>query len=157
MSDQRAQNTSGSLSFLYCTDDVAAKWQDFILLVGRVLLGWVFVIYGWTHLMDMPGFAKTFPNRGLPEWLAYVASPVEFIGGILLVVGFATRYTALVLLLFMIVATFSSHAYWSVPAAQKGNQTAHFWKNISMTGGLILLFVVGAGRWALDWILAKRK
>jgi putative oxidoreductase len=157
MSDQNAQSTSGSLSYLYCADGIAAQWQDFLLLVGRVLLGWVFVTYGWSHLMDMAGFAKTFPGRGLPEWLAYVASPVEFIGGVLLIVGLATRYTIVVLLVFMLVATFSSHAYWSVPAAQKGNQTAHFWKNISMIGGLLAVFVTGAGRWALDWILAKRK
>ena len=157
MSDQSTRNTSGSISYLYCADGIAASWQDFLLLCGRVLLGWIFVHYGWTHLMDIPGFAKTFPSRGLPEFMGYIAPAVEFIGGLCLLLGFATRYTALVLLLFMIVATFSSHAYWSVPAAQKGNQAAHFWKNISMIGGLIAVFIVGAGRIALDWILAKRK
>ena len=152
------QNTESSSShWLSCTDGIATAWQDFLLLVGRILLGWVFVFYGWTHIADMPAFAKTFPNRGLPEWLAYIASPVELIGGVLLVVGLATRYTALVLVLFMIVASFSSHAYWSVPAAQKGNQMAHFWKNISMMGGLIAVFITGAGAYALDRMFGGKR
>jgi putative oxidoreductase len=60
-------------------------------------------------------------------------------------------------LLFVIIASFSSHRYWSVPAAQYGNQSAHFWKNVAMKGGLILLFITGAGRISLDYLLAKRK
>lgn len=150
-----ASKSGPSSSILSRCDGIAAQQQDFLLLVGRVLLGWIFVTYGWTHLMDLAGFAKTFPSRGLPEWLAYIASPVEFVGGILLIVGLATRYTVVVLLLFMLFATFSSHAYWSVPAAQKGNQMAHFWKNISMIGGLIALFVTGAGKYALDQMWRK--
>ena len=61
------------------------------------------------------------------------------------------------MLFFMIVASFSSHAYWSVPDAQRGNQTAHFWKNISMMGGLVLLFITGAGRYSVDAVLGKKR
>jgi uncharacterized membrane protein YphA (DoxX/SURF4 family) len=37
---------------------------------------------------------------------------VEFIGGVLLIVGLATRYASLLILLFIIIATFSTHRYW---------------------------------------------
>jgi putative oxidoreductase len=106
--------------------------------------------------MDMPGFAKTLPSRGIPEVLGYVSPFVEFIAGVLLVLGLATRYAAIVAFLFMIVATFSSHRYWSYPAAQQGNQEAHFWKNIAMMGGNLLLFVTGAGRYSLDRMLSRK-
>jgi putative oxidoreductase len=89
--------------------------------------------------------------------MAYIAVPAEFFVGLALLLGFATRYSVLILLFFMIVASFSSHAYWSVPDAQRGNQAAHFWKNISMMGGLIVLFITGAGRYSLDWMLGKRR
>jgi putative oxidoreductase len=148
---------NSSLPVLSCTDKLAAQWTDFLLLVGRVLMGWIFVSSGWRKLMDIPAFVKTMPNRGLPDWLGYVAPPVEFIGGICIILGFATRYAALVMLLFVIIATFSSHAYWTYPPAQQGNQSAHFWKNMSMKGGLIFLFILGAGRIALDAMLAKRR
>lgn len=152
-----SMQTDSSLPALSYTDKLAAQWTDFLLLVGRVLIGWIFVSSGWRKLMDIPAFVKTMPNRGLPDFLGYVAPPVEFIGGLCLIAGLATRYAALVMLLFVIIATFSSHAYWTFPQAQQGNQIAHFWKNMSIKGGLVFLFVIGAGRYALDWMLAKRR
>jgi putative oxidoreductase len=153
MSMQGSQDAPGYLS---CTDKFAAQWQDFLLLVGRVLMGWIFVSSGWRKLMDIPGFVKTMPRRDLPDFLGYVAPPVEFVGGIFLIVGFATRYTSLVMLLFVIIATFSSHRYWNFPEAQQANQNSHFWKNMSMKGGLVFLFITGAGRLAVDRMLARK-
>ena len=150
------QESQGTPSYLSYTDGLAAQWQDFLLLVGRVLMGWIFVSSGWRKLMDIPGFVKTMPNRDLPDFLGYVAPPVEFIGGIFLILGFATRYTSLVILLFIIIATFSSHRYWNFPEAQRGNQNAHFWKNVSMMGGTVLLFIAGAGRLAVDRMLSRK-
>jgi putative oxidoreductase len=138
-------------------DGMAASLQDFLLLAGRVMLGWIFVSSGWRKLMDIPGFVKTMPRRDLPEFLGYVAPPVEFIGGIMLLLGLATRYAALVMFIFMLFATFSSHRYWNFPEAQQANQNSHFWKNVSMAGGVVLLFVTGAGRYALDAMLLRRR
>jgi putative oxidoreductase len=57
----------------------------------------------------------------------------------------------------MAFATFSSHRYWTfTDPAQYGNQSSHFWKNVSMTGGLVLLFVTGAGRYAIDRLLMRK-
>ena len=103
-------------------DDIAVLWQDFLLLVGRVMIAWIFLQSGWGKLFNIAGVGKTFPQRGLPEWMAYISVPTEFFGGLFLLLGFATRYTALVMLIFTIVATFSSHAYWSSPEAQRINQ-----------------------------------
>jgi hypothetical protein len=50
-------------------------------------LGWIFVMSGWGKLMNISGFAATMPRRGLPEFLGYIAPFVEFIGGVLLIVG----------------------------------------------------------------------
>lgn len=149
-------DSPSSHALLSYTDRLAAMWHDFLLLVGRVLIGWIFLLYGWGKLGNIPGYATTFPRRGLAEWMAYIAVPAEVLGGLFLILGFATRYTVLVLLFFMIVASFSSHAFWSVPEAQRGNQGAHFWKNISIMGGLMLLFVTAGGRLALDHVLSRK-
>lgn len=147
----------GSVPILSHTDRLAAQWTDFLLLVGRLLMGWMFVSSGWRKLMDIPAFVATMPRRGLPDFLGYVAPPVEFVGGIFMIAGFATRYTALVMLLFVIIASFSSHRYWAVEPAQVANQSSHFWKNVTIKGGLIFLFITGAGRISLDRMLAKRR
>ena len=151
-------NVDSSPKLLNCADGLAAGWQDLLLLVGRVLIGWIFISSGWRKLLDIPAFAATMGRRDLPEFLGYVAPPVEFFGGVCIVLGLATRYVSLVMLLFMIIATFSSHRYWNfTDPAQYTAQNSNFWKNVSMTGGIVLLFITGAGRYALDRVLPRSR
>ncbi len=139
-------------------DGVAAGSQDVLLVLGRVLLGWIFVQSGWRKLMDIQAFVVTMPRRGLPDIMGYIAPPVEFIGGLLILFGLATRYTALLMLLFIIIASFSSHRYWDfTDAAQRQQQHTHFWKNVSMMGGQVLLFLTGAGRYSVDRLLMRQR
>ena len=46
------------------TDDIAATWTDFLLLLGRVLLGWYFLVVGYGRLSNIPGSASYFTNLG---------------------------------------------------------------------------------------------
>lgn len=142
-----------SLSY---ADRLATAWQDHLLLVGRVMIGWIFIQSGWRKLMDIPAFVKTMPRRDLPDLLGYIAPPVEVIGGVAIVLGTATRYAALLILLFTIIATFSSHRWWNYPEAQQAGQHSHFWKNVTMMGGLVVLFVTAGGRWAFDTVMRRR-
>jgi len=138
-------------------DRVAASSADALLLIGRTLVGGIFIMSGWSKLMDVPAFVATMPRRGLSPFLGYVAPPVEFISGVFIILGFATRYTCLVMLLFVIIATFSSHRFWTfTDPAQYTNQFSHFSKNVSMMGGILLLFITGPGRWSFDSILSNR-
>ena len=89
--------------------------------------------------------------------MAYISVPVEFFGGLALIFGLATRYVVMVMVIFMLVATFSSHRYWEfIDPAQRRVQDSSFWKNISMLGGFGFLFVSGAGRLSLDYLLRRR-
>jgi putative oxidoreductase len=151
-----AQNSSHpSLSH---ADSVAATTSDFILLVGRILLGWIFVRSGYGKMFDIPAYAATFSGRGLPTFLAYIAVPAEFFGGIALIFGLATRYVVLVMIIFMLVATFSSHRYWEfTDVAARRAQDSSFYKNLAMLGGFLFLFVIGPGRFSVDaWLRRQR-
>ena len=140
------------------TDDLAAGTSDIILLVGRILIGWIFVRSGYGKIFDIPSYAATFPPRGLPTFLAYIAVPAEFFGGLALVFGFATRYAALVMVVFMLVATFSSHRYWDfADAAARRAQDSNFYKNMAILGGIFSLFACGAGRLSIDAWLRKQQ
>lgn len=157
MTFQTATDSPSSHSTLSLADRIATTWQDAILLIGRILMGWIFFQSGWGKIFDVAAYAKTFPGRGLAPWMAYVSVPAEFLGGLLLIVGLGTRHTILVMLFFMVIATFSSHAYWTFPEAQRATQTSQFWKNVSITGGLLFLFVTSAGKLSLDHMLSRRK
>jgi hypothetical protein len=83
--------------------------------------------------------------------LAYIAVPAEFFGGIALILGLATRYVVIVMIVFMLVATFSSHRYWEfTDAAVRRAQDSSFYKNLAMLGGFLFLFVAGSGRLSVD-------
>ena len=145
-----------SLPALSHADRLAANSADILLLAGRVLLGWIFVRSGYGKLFDIGGVAATFPGRGIPAFMAYISVPVEFFGGLALMFGFATRYAVIVMGIFMLVATFTSHRYWDFTDAARRAQEQNFWKNIAMLGGFFFLFVCGAGKLSIDGWLRKR-
>ena len=88
--------------------------------------------------------------------MGYIAAYGEFLGGVLLIVGLASRYAAALLAVFMIIATFLAHRYWDYPPEQQGAQSGQFWKNIAITGGFLAYFVAGAGRYSVDAMLRRR-
>ena len=139
-------------------DGLATNTADLVLLLGRIFIGWIFVRSGYGKLFDIAGYATTFPARGLPPFLAYIAVPAEFFGGLALMLGFATRYAALIMAIFVVVATLSSHRYWDfTEAAARRAQDSNFYKNVAILGGVFLLFVCGAGRFSLDNWLRKQR
>ena len=146
-----------SHSALSCADGLAASTADVVLLIGRILMGWIFVRSGFGKMFNIEAVANSFPLRGIPAPLAYIAVPFEFFGGLALIFGLATRYVVLGFVIFMLVATFSSHRYWEFadPAVRRV-QDSSFYKNLAMLGGIFFLFVYGAGRWSLDNWLRKR-
>jgi putative oxidoreductase len=148
--------TRSSHRYLSYADLIALRWRDFLLLVARVLLGWIYLQSGFSKVMDPAGFAARLVPRGVPEWLGLIAPFVELIGGLALVLGVGGRYAALLLILFTIVATWTSHLFWTFPEAQRGQQSTQFWKNVTMMGGLLAMFVTGPGRYSLDRWLSRR-
>lgn len=149
--------TRSSHPALSMTDAVAMSTQDFLLLAGRILLAWIFLRSGWGKIDNIAGYSAGFPARGLQPWMAWIAVPFEFLGAIALIFGFATRYVLIGFVIYMLVASFSSHAYWTfTDVAQRRIQDSAFWKNISMLGGILILFASGPGKLSLDRWLAKR-
>lgn len=138
-------------------DPIAAATSDFIMLCGRILLGCIFIRSGFPKLFDMAAVGATFPVRGIPAWMAYISAPAEFFGGLAILFGFATRYVAVVMTIFMLVATFSSHRYWDfTDAVVRRGQENNFYKNVAIIGGIFYLFAVGAGRFSIDGLLRKK-
>ena len=153
----RPRSENSLHSALSHADGLAASTSDIVLLIGRILLGWIFVRSGYGKLFNVEAVANSFPLRGLPSFLAYIAVPFEFFGGIALILGFATRYVFLGFVIFMLVATFSSHRYWEfADAAARRAQDSSFYKNMAMLGGFFFLFICGAGRLSVDGWLRGR-
>lgn len=125
---------------------------DALLLLGRILLGAIFVMSGYGKLTGLDGFAATLTHQGVPlaPAMAMLAAAVEFSGGLFIVLGFQARLGALVLVAFTIAATLIAHRFWELDAAAYRGQQIHFSKNLSIIGGLLLLVAGGSGRFGLD-------
>jgi putative oxidoreductase len=133
-------------------DQLAADCGNAFWLVGRVLIGGIFVQSGLEKLMDLGGFAGMLSSAGVPaaSVMAPIGAAVEFFGGLAIVLGLATRYAALAMIGFVIVATLISHRFWAVPEAQQQAQMVQFAKNVAIVGGFLFVFVTGGGRFSLD-------
>jgi putative oxidoreductase len=155
------QSTESSHPVLSHADSVAATTADAFLLIGRVLIGWLFLVSSagiggklWNHA----GFVGYLKNLGVPapEFWSWIGSLVEFVIGAALILGVGTRYAALLCALFLICATALAHRYWEYPAAQMGNQYNHFLKNVAVFGGALLILAAGPGRFSVDRMLSKK-
>lgn len=126
---------------------------DLLILVGRIAVAQLYVVSGFGKLMGLSAFAASLTRNGvpMPEVMAPIGAVVEFFGGLAVLVGFKTRWSAALILLFTIVATFIGHRYWEfVDAAVRRGQQVNFYKNVTISGGLLFLFVTGGGRFSID-------
>jgi len=85
------------------------------------------------------------------QLLAIATAALELGGGLLIVLGWQTRWAALALALFTLVAAYFFHDFWNMPAGtERADAMIHAMKNLSIFGGFLMLAAVGAGRYSLD-------
>jgi putative oxidoreductase len=125
-----------------------------IWLIGRVVLGGLFLMSGAEKLMGIDQFAASLVKNGIPEqfasMLAWVGAAIEAVGGLLIVLGLATSWASLFLLAFTIIAAFIAHRFWQAPPDMHMMQLAHFEKNMMIAGAFCLLYVAGGGPYSID-------
>ena len=126
--------------------------RDGLLLLARLLLMVLFVIFGWYKIT---GFSATVAYMGsvgvpMPTVVASVAVFLEFVVGLSIVVGFYTRPLALLLGFYTLAAAVIGHQFWHMVDPERIGTMINFYKNVSISGGLLLLCVAGPGKYSLD-------
>lgn len=123
-----------------------------VLLAGRVLMALLFVYFGYVKLANFGGSVGYFTKWGfpMPQVMAALAVLFELGFGALLLAGWKTRWMAWALVVYCIIATAVAHRFWTYEAAQTFNQTSHFFKNVSIIGGLLYIAAMGPGRYSID-------
>ena len=81
---------------------------------------------------------------------ALVAIPLEVIIALAVAVGLWTRPLALLLALYTLGTALIGHPFWTMEGAARYANAINFYKNISIVGGFLLLYVTGAGRYSVD-------
>lgn len=121
-------------------------------LVGRILLGLIFVISGVGKLTGFEGTVGYMQAYNVPmaQILAVATIIVELGGGIMLVIGWKARIAAAVLFLFVLIISPIFHGFWSVPAEQQQLQMFMFLKNLAIMGGMLYVMAYGPGQMAAE-------
>jgi putative oxidoreductase len=126
--------------------------QSRALLLGRILVGLLFVVAGVRKIMFVAGTAGYFAKLGFPaaELMVWLSVIIEVGGGILLIVGWKTKWVSWLLLGFVAIATATAHRYWEYDATQYVGQLNNFLKNLAIIGGLLYIIVFGPGSMSVD-------
>jgi len=121
-------------------------------LVGRIIIAVLFLVAGIGKAMGYAGTVGYMAKLGFPapELMTIIAIVFEIGGGVLLIVGWKTRWVAWGLVVFVVVATFAAHRFWEFDAAQMMNQRTQFLKNFAIIGGLLMLAAFGPGKISAD-------
>jgi len=128
------------------------KLQPLAFLVLRVVLGVIMVGHGYSKVFGgLRMHAAFVASLGMPAWLGYVSSFVEFFGGILLIIGLVTRCAAIAVCIDMVVAIVKVHWHNGL-LAQGGYQFP-----LALAAIAFALIFTGAGPVSLDWGFGSSK
>ena len=122
-------------------------------LVARIVVGWIFLWSGWGKFMVLPQMIENFRGWGIPypELLTPFVASVEFLGGILLLVGLLTRIAAVPLMIIMVVAVISAKG-----ADVDSLETLLGFEEASYFAMFLWLAIAGPGPISIDHFLQPR-
>lgn len=133
------------------------RFRDQSLLLARILIALLFLVFGWEKLTGFSGTVQYMTHVGLPvpTLAAVIALVMEFFVGLAILLGVLTRPLALLLALYTLATAFIGHHYWTMTGSAHFESEINFYKNISIIGGLLALYVSGAGRYSIDALIGK--
>jgi putative oxidoreductase len=133
------------------------NYENVLNLLGRIAIAVLFLPAGVNKLIGMEGTAGYFASLGLPAVavLIWVVIAIEILGGLALILGYQTRFVAISLAIFTLLASIVGHAFWAAPVDAAFITQLLFFKNIAVIGGLLVLASSGAGSISIDGRKAK--
>jgi putative oxidoreductase len=119
--------------------------DPYLKLIGRVILSLMFIQSGIMKIFGFAGTQTMMEQNGLPGILLPLVILTEAGGGLCVLLGLWTRYAAIALAGFCLLAAWFFHY-------QPGDmgQMINFMKNITIAGGFLVLAGAGPGALALD-------
>jgi len=115
----------------------------------RIMVGVIFMAHGYPKLIDLAGTQGFFNQVGLPAELAVLIGLLEFIGGLVLLLGILTRISSALLIGDMIGAIL-------VVKISKGFVGGYEFDLLLLAGAASLL-ITGPGRVSIEWDVIKRE
>ncbi len=113
-----------------------------IVLLSRAMMATIFIVEGLGKIMSYAGVADYMRQHGVAPTLLPLVILTELGGGLLVLVGFKTRWASLALAGFCLLTAVIFHL--------AVGETIEVQKNVAMAGGFLLLAVFGPSAWSID-------
>ena len=129
--------------------------NDELILAARLLLATLFLIFGWRKLRDYSGTVSQMVQLGVPVPVlaTVVAIFMELPVAFAVAVGAFTRPSALLFVLYTLGTALIGHRYWTITGADYVDSMDGFYKDLSIMGGFLLLYITGPGKYSIDALL----
>ncbi len=129
--------------------------KSVITIVGRVMLATIFLMSALgKKIPDYGGTVEYMTANGVPMPNILLAGAIAFLlaGGISVVLGYRARIGAGLLVVFLILATYFFHDFWTYdPDSQDFQmQMIQFMKNLGLMGAMLMIVANGSGSGSLD-------
>ncbi|MCH8494504.1 MAG: DoxX family protein [Balneolales bacterium] len=121
------------------------KYADLAPLLLRIGVGLIFIYAGWGKITGIEGTQGFFGSIGIPMAgvMAWVVAIVEFVGGILILVGFRIQLPALLMAIIMVVAILTTKL--------SQDEVFHAMRlDFLLLLASLALFTIGSGKYSLD-------
>lgn len=119
-----------------------------VILIGRILFALALFVLGYDNVTEARQKAEYASQKGLvgAGFLVPVAGILLIVGCVSIALGFYAEIGAILVLAFLVPVTVVMHDFWKIgePQARQG-QRIHFFKNIALIGGALLIAAYGAG------------
>ena len=126
--------------------------NDELILAARLLLATLFLIFGWRKLKDFSGTVSQMTQLGVPTPVlaAAVATFMELPVAFAVAIGAFTRLSAVLMFFYTLGTALIGHRYWTMAGTDRVDSMDSFFKNLSIMGGFLLLFITGPGKYSID-------
>ena len=121
-------------------------------VIGRIFLSVLFLFNGIAKIFYYEGTIEYMESFGVPGYLITPAIIIEILFPILLIIGYKTRLSAIVLASFTILLAVIFHTDFSSQI-----QLTQFLKNFAIAGGFIIIFVYGPDKYSIDYMLKSKQ
>jgi len=125
--------------------------HQFLFLVGRVLVGGMYVGAGITNLLDLDGKAGYTASKGManPYMWVIVASALLLLAGASLITGLRPMIGVGALVLFLVPVTLIIHNFWAQTGLARMTELHAFMGNVGLLGSAVMFLAIPQP-WALS-------
>jgi putative oxidoreductase len=126
--------------------------NDELIVAARLLLATLFLIFGWRKLTDFSGTVSQMAQLGVPTPVlaAAIATFIELPVAFAVAIGAFARPSALLMFFYTLGTALIGHRYWTMAGADRVDNMDGFYKNLSIMGGFLLLYITGPGKYSID-------